>query len=134
MAELTTFFKFLASLGTKSSETSQVMQNPDPIALEFQVGKRSDLERIDLIGGGSATFALDARFDDISFFRIECMNKGKTFTIALNGSNVAIPIAPPSASQKAFILGTIGITTITVENPDTVNPISLGMSIFQKAS
>ena len=134
MAESDLTVKIDASLKTYTpGQTSP--GSTDPVSAEITSQKRIRDQVVEIAGGGTATLDLSTEgLSASAILKMECLTAGMDFNIINGADTVGIDVVSPSSTTKAWFLGTLNFTSLTITNPDASTSIRVQYSVFEKVT
>lgn len=124
----------LQAVGPKGPIPVSGLNTPDPVSATLKARARVLDNILTLAAGASKTLDLvDLGITTPALLYLVCMTPGLPFALATNGAVTATLYTPFDSSQKAFHLGSTGFTSLVISNPDLTLPISVSLSILEKA-
>lgn len=116
-------------------DTTGPGQSNPPLSSKLETNVKSRIEnQVSTIASNSTldVVATDEGMSATSLVRIACLTVGKKFTLYFNGGLTGIEVLPPSATDYAFFLATVNLSSFSVENPTSnTTEIDIEYSIAQ---
>lgn len=116
-----------------TSPTNPQNRSPDSVLAQFTAQLRKENQTYRLAPSGVLLLtALTEGFSSIEFMKLECLTPGKSLSVKLNGAATGTVLAPASASQTVWMVGTVNFSTLEITNLDSALPVDIAVSIYQK--
>lgn len=133
MAGLNVTTKLAATLQT--IDTPNITSaSPDSVSQSFSAQNRIEKQVYTIPALGTATIALASEgFTACNLLKVECLTPGKPFNLKFNGDAVGVTMVAPSGSDKAVFIANADFTSMVITNPDSAVPVSVCVSMFEKA-